>query len=76
MDGFPAPLSYMACVRRLNIGARYVISFYEQDLLDGLDVESEMENMRYDGFQAHGSELTLHFSEILDFTEGRDDASD
>lgn len=65
----------MGCVRRLHTGARYLVLFYEQDLLAG-NMESEMENMRFDGFQAHGSELTLHFSEVLQFTEGRDDASD
>lgn len=75
MDGFPAPKEYMNCVRRLHIGARYVITFYEQDLLDGM-VESEMENMRFDGFRAYGSELTLHFTETDEITEDRDVTTD
>lgn len=70
MDGFPEPLAYVDQVRRLHLGARYSIMFYEQDLLVGSNEAAHVEDMRYDGFEAHGSELTLLFSEHKTHTEG------
>lgn len=68
MDGFPPPRDYMTGVRRLSVGQRLSVVIYDMDDMTGSEI-AEIENLLYCGFDAHDSELTLHFSEYVPKTE-------